>query len=793
VVHKGRSHKRPRAHKAVRGQIASGFYDQHGRFSAGPSGDMPRAMENSCLISKRKRLEHVLFSDSVLVKSYLDIVGVIMIVIDQDGSVTLINKKGCELLGLPETEILGKDWVKAFIPEHARKEVGSVFRQIMSGKLVMAERFENTVLTKRGGERLISWRNTAIRDKSGHIISTLSSGEDITELRKAELSLKESEEKFRRIVESSQDLIMLTNPDGRIAYLGPACKKVLGWEPRELLGKRVPVTHPDDSGMVDSALATALSGKSGTGLQYRIVTKAGETKWVSHTWSPIMVGDRLKQVASVISDITERKLADVLLRESEDRYKRLVELSPNAIVVHDGRYVLFANQAALRLLGASKPDQVVGSSVMGLVHPDFRDIVRKRVHLQRKGQIVPPIHEKFIRLDGKPIDAEVSASPIIYGGTKAMLVVIQDITEKRKAELALKESESRFRKVFESSPVGILLASPDFRFMKSNPAASRIFGYPENALRGLTFKDITHPDDLGRDIKQIERLTSRKISVYRTEKRYVRKDGKVIWGLISVSAIRDENGNLLHYLAIVDDITDQKRDEVELRLSKEKVEDMSRMRERFMADIAHELKTPLSVILLNLDLMKRMEKSTPLGELAPVQDLLWRNARRIGISIEQIMQLTSMGAISVRKRKVDIVKMMRALSEDYAPLASSKGISFQMAGDRLEVESDPRLLAAAVSNLISNAIKFTSKGSVKVSWKSAGGRFCISVSDTGNGIRPENLPKIFNMFFKEDFDAPGSGIGLSLSAEFVKRMGGTIKAVSKLGKGSRFTITIPKR
>jgi PAS domain S-box-containing protein len=191
---------------------------------------MPRAMENSCLISKRKRLEHVLFSDSVLVKSYLDIVGVIMIVIDQDGSVTLINKKGCELLGLPETEILGKDWVKAFIPEHARKEVGSVFRQIMSGKLVMAERFENTVLTKRGGERLISWRNTAIRDKSGHIISTLSSGEDITELRKAELSLKESEEKFRRIVESSQDLIMLTNPDGRIAYLGPACKKVLGWE-----------------------------------------------------------------------------------------------------------------------------------------------------------------------------------------------------------------------------------------------------------------------------------------------------------------------------------------------------------------------------------------------------------------------------------------------------------------------------------------------------------------------------------------------------------------------------------
>ncbi|MFH0737544.1 MAG: PAS domain-containing sensor histidine kinase [Candidatus Micrarchaeota archaeon] len=617
------------------------------------------------ILQERKKVECEAFLGYDRSRRYLDLAGVMIVAIDRKGRVTLINRKGCELLGFPQKDVIGKDWFGNFIPAHERSKVRSVFRRIVSGRLRMAERFENAVLTRSGKERLISWHNTLIKDKQGRFVSTLSSGEDITDLRKVENSLKESEEKFRRMVESDPDMVMLTDPDGTISYLSPACRKVIGWDPKDLVGRKATVTYPEDRKMVFAALSSALRGKSGYDLQYRILTKDGRVKWVSHTWSPIMVEGRFARVVSVVRDITEHKEDEDRLKESEERYRLLVEMSPDAVVVHDGKKVLFANPAAVSLIGAKKASDLVGRDVMSLVHPDYRVKVRGRIKTQRRGHGVPLMEERFLRIDGTPIDVGVSASPIFYGGMKAMMVVFRDISE---------------------------------------------------------------------------------------QKRY--EDG--------------------------------------LRLQKEKVEEMSIMRERFLADIAHELKTPLSVIMLNLAMMKKMQ-SKPLCDLAPVNALLWRNVKRISTSIDQIMQFTARDSITVRKRDFDVADMMRGILNDYAPLARSKGLSFQFKGKKLRIESDPRLLSAAVSNLVSNAIKFTSEGRVRVLWGASGPDLVISVSDTGSGISPQNRGNIFEMFYKENHDAPGSGIGLSLSAEFVRRMGGKMTFRSELGEGSTFTITIPRR
>jgi len=158
---------------------------------------------------------------------------------------------------------------------------------------------------------------------------------EITERRLAENTLRESEETYRSIIENTLDVIMLTQPDGIISYMSPACKEVLGYEPKDLVGKEPWIINPDDLERVKEVHYQALKGESGSNFEYRINTKTGETKWISHSWSPIFTDDKLRFIVSVLRDITQGKRAEDALRESEKKYRDLFENVLDFIYVHD--------------------------------------------------------------------------------------------------------------------------------------------------------------------------------------------------------------------------------------------------------------------------------------------------------------------------------------------------------------------------------------------------------------------------------------------------------------------------
>jgi len=187
-------------------------------------------------ITDRKRAEEAVRVQRDLAQSYLDLAGVIFVALDTAGKITLVNKMGCKVLGYEERELLGRNWFDTCLPEGLRKDVKSVFRRLVAGEIEPVEYYENPVLTKNGDERIIAWHNTVLRDETRHIVGTLSSGEDITERKRAEAALRESEERFRAIFETAQDSIFIKDCELKYVHVNPAMEKLFGLPASRLLG-----------------------------------------------------------------------------------------------------------------------------------------------------------------------------------------------------------------------------------------------------------------------------------------------------------------------------------------------------------------------------------------------------------------------------------------------------------------------------------------------------------------------------------------------------------------------------
>ena len=194
-----------------------------------------------------ERQKEALRQQKNLAQYYLDIAGVILVVIDANQRVSLINKKGCEVLGYRESEIIGKNWFDTSIPERARDNIRKIFNKLLVGEIEQIEFFENTVLTKKGEERIIAWHNTVLKDEKGNITSTLSSGEDITDRKKADESLKESEQRFKTIFDNASDGILLAEIENKYFHLGnKTIADMLGYGEDEINKLGVMDIHPEE-------------------------------------------------------------------------------------------------------------------------------------------------------------------------------------------------------------------------------------------------------------------------------------------------------------------------------------------------------------------------------------------------------------------------------------------------------------------------------------------------------------------------------------------------------------------
>ena len=418
----------------------------------------------------------------------------------------------------------------------------------------------------------IKWLNSfhyADFDIEGKIFAVNQIYIDITERKFVEEALKQSEEKYKSIIENTDDLIMLTKPDGIISYLSPACEKVLGHDPKDLLGQQPWIIHPDDLENVKKIHNKALEGKGGVNIEYRIKTRSDETKWVSHSFSPVFTDDKFQMLVSVIRDFTERKQTEKALKENEERYRRLVEYSPIAIAIHSEGKIRFANESCLKLFGASSPEQIIGKPVMDFVHPDFREIVTKRISsMIRESKYVKPLEEKFLRLDGEIIDVEVAAIPFVYEGKTAIHVVISNITERKHAVDALRDSEEKYRTLIDNNQNGVFIIQ-DAKMHFVNDAFAKMVGYSTDEIIGMDFKELIAPEDLETVADRYRRRQAGEDVPKEYEFRLLHKDGHTrVFVNMSVGLI--EYCGRIASMGTLMDITERKKAEEALKESEKR-------------------------------------------------------------------------------------------------------------------------------------------------------------------------------------------------------------------------------
>lgn len=277
----------------------------------------------------RKRIEETLRVERDRANMYLDIAGVILLVLDTQGKIMLINKKGCDLLGYTNEDIVGKNWFDNFIPEGIREKIRGVAAKLISGDIGSFEYHENPIVTKSGEEKLIAWHNAIFRDEKGNIIGRLSSGEDITERKQIEEAIKENETKFRSITEAAFDSIIMIDNEGRVALWNNAAEKMFSYAPDEIMGKNLHLIlapkhyHEKYKEGFKEFVKTGQGAAVGKTLELEGIRKNGERFSLELSLSAVKIKDKWCAIG-IVRDINERKDAEYMLKKYQDNLEDLV-------------------------------------------------------------------------------------------------------------------------------------------------------------------------------------------------------------------------------------------------------------------------------------------------------------------------------------------------------------------------------------------------------------------------------------------------------------------------------------
>jgi len=536
-----------------------------------------------------------------------------------------------------------------------------------------------------------------------------------------------------------------------------------------------------------------------------------------------------KQFRIAAIDITERKQSEEKLRETRDYLENLISYANAPIVVWDPSFKITRfNNAFERLTGLSA-SEALGAPLNILFPENSRDKSLEHIRRTLSGERWDAVEIPILKMDGS-IRTVLWNSANIHGSNGSTVIATiaqgQDITDRKLAEEELRrardelelrvqertselqktnetlqESEERFRKTFDQSPIGAAMVALDYKYLRINPAYCRIMGYSREELSSLTFVILTHPDDLEADLKQARRLAEGVIDRYQMDKRYIRKDGKIIWGHLSVSTVKDASGRPLYFLPMIEDITERKNVEIALREARDAAETAAQAKSDFMANMSHEIRTPMNAVIGMTSLLLGDETLAP--EHRDFVETIRTSGDALMVIINDILDFSKMDheKTILEAQPFDLCCCIEESIDMIAVLAKEKKLNLAYEIDEnvpQVVIGDPTRLRQILVNLLNNAVKFTNMGEVKLSVSdqvfSNIHEIHFAIKDTGIGISTEDIEKLFKPFSQVEASTTrnygGTGLGLAICKKLVELMDGRLWLESELGKGSTFHFTI---
>lgn len=506
----------------------------------------------------------------------------------------------------------------------------------------------------------------------------------------------------------------------------------------------------------------------------------------------------LSDLAAGIYLRLERARAEEALRQSEARYRALVEASTQVVwrASADGR-LLHPLERWSALTGVPPEQLKLESALEDYVHPEDREQGSQQWWDAITAKIPLSFEQRVRRADGSYRYWAVRAAPVLGDGSVLEWVGTDtDITERKQAEQVIIESEERFRSIADAAPALIWMTGLDKGRTFFNKSWLEFTGRSMAQEFGQGWMQGLHPDDLGRYLEVYNRAFAKR-EPFETEYRLRRHDGEYRWLVSRVIPRLTQDGEFLGLIGAAMDIHDRKQAEAALRQSEHQLRQLSEAQRRFVADASHELRAPLTAIQGNLELLQRFKNMSKVDREAALDEAA-SEASRLGRLVSDLLALARGDAgATIRQEPVNLSNLLQETFKELKQRKTGHQLQLQLL-DSIMTLGDRDQLKQLTIILMDNALKYTpSGGEVQLSLRQQGDKALIQVSDTGIGIAPEDLPHVFERFFRADHsrhkaaDPGGTGLGLPIAQWIVNQHQGSIRLDSELGKGTTATVELP--
>ncbi|KYF70084.1 hypothetical protein BE15_31960 [Sorangium cellulosum] len=709
------------------------------------------------------------------------------------------SNEALECAGLSAAQFGGTqdDFARVVHPDD-REAVWAHIESALRGEADYSGEFR--ILHADGQVRWVHSRAMVLRDRDGRPLRMVGVVGDITARKLAELALRESEVRFRNMADQAPVMIWVTGPDGRATYGNRLWLEFSGQVEATAVGHGwLDALHPEDRLATLQAFQRAEARRASFRLDYRLRRHDGAYRWCIASGTPRLGpdGEFLGYVGSVI-DITERKEAELLLQEREERFRRAVMATPFPVMIHaDDGQVVCVNRAWTDIAGYASGDLPTVEAWLDRAHGAQKDELLLRIQAlyalevpsndELEAAVATATGERRTWLfRGAPLGKDAT-------GRRLAVTIAHDITERKRADDALRESEAKFRTLADAMPQIVWTSRADGTTEYCNRKWYEFTALREGEATSESWISFLHEDDRGPCVEAWRRAvaTGEPLEIeYRFFSPAAREHR---WLLGRALPVRGPSGEIVQWYGTGTDIHDQKCAEAALK-------EADRRKDEFLAMLAHELRNPLGPLRNAAEILRRSGLQQPWA--AQACGVLERQVAHMARLVDDLLDVSRVarGRITLRKEHCDLTRLLRQTVEDYRSTleASGLGLSLDIPPEPLWVHADPTRLSQAVSNVLHNANKFTDAGGrVTVSLSATPeGSAEIRVRDTGIGMDAAMLARAFDLFTQADHSLDrsrgGLGLGLSLVKGLVELHGGAVSAESEgIGHGTTVVVRLP--
>ena len=728
-----------------------------------------------------------------------------------DGTIIYVSPAAERVFGYTPDELVGTGTFHLIHPDDRAMVSERMIAFMKAREPGAVTRIEYRALTKAGETIWIEANPSLTLDPaSGRVVALNDFSRDITERKRTEAAMAESEARYRLVTENSHDVVFQFDTDGTITFVSGAAR-LFGYEPEELVGTNgFVLMHPDDVQSMNHVLAGLLNGSTSGSAdavsEFRVRTKAGAYAWVEGNPSAAFSDDgSLVGFVNSLRDVSKRKAAEEALEESEARYELLASSTTGAVIKFAANGQILYVSPSVRRFGY-EPGDLTGRAASEFIHPEDRAKVGGLIANLFAGDADPHTDRTYRFKDGGGNWVWVEGNPTLISDADGHVVAVstwlRDISDRRASEIALAQSEERYRLLTENARDMIMEFRPDGRIDYVSGSCFELTGYTAAEVIGRPALPWVHEDDqhLILDAFQDQIAARDPVSPKRIVYRILHKGGAAIWMESSPTALRHPTtGELVCVTDVVRDVTAHKTLQESLSLAGAAAEASAKAKSDFLANMSHEIRTPLTGILGFAGLLKDVDGLPPRAER--FADRINTAGQTLLAVVNDILDFSKIEAGQIELDPVPFAPeaFIAETVELVAEQARIKGLALEVepCGPLPPVvEADSSRLRQILLNLLTNALKFTDKGAVRVgfSYQPGSGALRVAVTDTGVGIAPDKAGDLFERFSQADGSVSrrygGTGLGLAISKSLAELMGGSIGVESEPGKGSTFWFTI---